>query len=129
MIFPNIKIVGNIEKPEYFGCFDVFLRGVGPRLDERGRYFLFRKNITKRFPIAREIGDKLITMVMLYGSSINMEAAQTQYIKAFKEFFSRPYKKLHDFPHSLSEEGEKAKEELDKLNQKPVNFNFKIAQI
>ncbi len=119
-VFPNIKIVGNVEKPEYFGCFDVFLRGVGPRLDEKGRYFLFRKNTMKRFPSAREVSDKLIAMAMLYGSSHNMEAAQSQYMKAYQEEFSRIFSKAHEFPHSLCEEGEKEKEELENVKKKPV---------
>jgi hypothetical protein len=122
-IFPNIKIVGNIDKPEYFGCFDIYLRGLGPRLDEKGRYFLFRKIQIKRFPSQREICDKLIAMAMLYGSSHNMEAAQSQYMKAYCEFISRPFSKAHDFPHTLSEEGEKEKEELEKMNRKPVYYS------
>ncbi len=64
---------------------------------------------------------------MLYGSSHNMEAAQSQYMKAYSEVISKPFSKAHDFPHTLSEEGEKEKEELEKINRKPVYFyNFII---
>jgi len=119
-LFPNINILGNVERPEYFGAFDVYLRGVGPFTDERGRFFLFRKIEAKRFPSNREIGDKLITLSMLYGDSNNMSTAQNQFIKSYPEVFSKLFKGSHEYPTSLSEEAEKAKENWEGRNKKIV---------
>ncbi len=98
----------------------MYLRGVGPRLDDRGRFFIYRKINTKKFPTNREIGDKLIALSMLYGSSNNMEAAQNQFMKAYQEIYGKDYKDAHEFPLSLSEEGEKVKDNLDSLSKKQV---------
>lgn len=118
-LFPNAHIVGNAEKPEYFGIFDIYLRGVGPRLDEKNRFYLFKKINTKKFPTPREIGDKLIALAMLYGSSSNLEAAQKQYHKAYSEIFeARRFKGEHEHPLALSEDAEKMKEENEGDNKK-----------
>jgi hypothetical protein len=114
-------MVGNVEKPEYLSSFDIYLRGVGPKLDEKGRFFIYRKNVTKKFPNNREIADKLIVLAMLYGSSNNMEAAQTQYLRAYSEML-KEFKDSHEYPLALSEEAEKAKEEIENANKKPVSL-------
>ncbi len=59
---------------------------------------------------------------MLYGSSTNMEAAQTQYVKAYQERFGKAFKAAHEHPVNLSEEGEKVKEEYENKKKKPVNI-------
>jgi hypothetical protein len=123
-LFPNAHIVGNAEKPEYFGIFDIYLRGVGPRLDEKNRFYLFKKINTKKFPTPREIGDKLIALAMLYGSSSNLEAAQKQYLKAYSELFeTRRFKGEHEHPLALSEEAEKMKEDAEGDNKKAPHLD------
>jgi hypothetical protein len=120
-VFQNVKIIGNYGKPEYLGCFDVYLRGVGPSLDENGRYFIYRKINTKKFPTKFEIIDRLITLALLYGSSINMQAAQIQFIKAnLDSFNSKPFKKLHEHPLTYSEDAEREKQDNEKSNKKMV---------
>jgi hypothetical protein len=119
-IFPNVKIIGNYGKPEYLGSFDVYLRGVGPRLDEKNRYYIYRKINTKKFPTKYDIIDRLIALVLLYGSSINMQAAQIQYLKSFKDNIPKPFKKVHEHPTTYSEEAEREKHEYEKLNKKMV---------
>lgn len=120
-VFPNVKVIGNYGKPEYYGCFDVYLRGVGPSVDEKIRYFIYRKINTKRFPTKYEIIDRLIALALLYGSSINMQAAQIQYLKAYKDDFnSKPFKKIHEHPITYSEDAEKEKQEYEKTNKKLV---------
>lgn len=124
--FPNILVVGNYSKPEYLGCFDVYLRGVSPRLEDKDKYYLYRKLETKKFPTTKDISDKLIALIMIYGSSFNMEAAQKQHLKAYPEKFAKLFKNAHEHPLQLSEEGEKAKEKLENSKKKPVIILFII---
>ena len=49
MMFPNAKIYGNYDDLEYYGCFDVYIHGIGPFFDNKGRYFLFKKNARGRY--------------------------------------------------------------------------------
>ena len=91
------------------GCFDVYIRGIGPVLDDMGRYWIFSKKIEKKFPTKNQILDKLITLSMLYGSSVNMEAAQHQYIKAYSNYLPRKNPKSHDHPGDLCPEAEEEK--------------------
>jgi hypothetical protein len=107
-IFPNATVIGNHDKIEYLGCFDVYLRGVGPLLDEDGKYFLFRKKNENRFPTNEEVSDKLVALSMLYGSSTNISQAQHQYKRAYTETQKSNVDK-HVYPAVLSEEGEVAK--------------------
>lgn len=116
-------MIGNHSKPDYLSCFDVYLRGVGPRLDEKDRYFLYRRINTKKFPQPQEIGDKLIALAMLYGSSHNMETAQTQYLRAYQEKITKPFKGAHDYPAQLNEEAEKVKQEYENRNKKPPQID------
>ena len=119
-IFPNIKIIGNYAKPEYLGCFDVYLKGVGPRLDEKNRYFIYRKINTKKFPTKYDIIDILIALTMLYGSSVNMQAAQIQFLRAYKTNFAKPFKYVHDHPITYSDDAEREKQEIEKSSKKAV---------
>ena len=80
MMFPNAKIYGNYDDLEYFGCFDVYIHGIGPFFDNKGRYFLFKRNAKGRFPRITELTDRLVALSMVYGGSINMEKAQRQFI-------------------------------------------------
>jgi hypothetical protein len=107
------------------------LRGVGPRLDEKHRFFIYRKINTKKFPTKFEVLDKLIALTMLYGSSINMQAAQIQYFKAYKDNIPKPFKKLHEHPISYSENAEKEKQEYEKSFKKMVQYlmiNYVLAR-
>jgi hypothetical protein len=40
-----MEIIGNEEKPSYNGCFDIYVRGLGPMSDRDpfGRYYLYKK--------------------------------------------------------------------------------------
>lgn len=113
-------MIGNYDKTEYYGQFDVYLRGVGSNPDSKGRYYVYRKLDTKAFPSKEEITDRIIALVLIYGSSVNIEAAQQQYFKTHQ--LPKPSDKKHDFPANLSEEGEKIKRELERLREKPVFF-------
>jgi hypothetical protein len=112
-----VVLVGNNDAIDYFGCFDVYIRGVGPILDEEGRYFLFRKKNENRFPTMEEISDKLVALSMLYGSSTNISQAQLQYKRAYMETHTKVNKDKHGYPGSLTEGGEKEK---NTVPEKPV---------
>ena len=110
-------MVGNNDAAEYFGCFDVYIRGVGPILDEDGRYFLFKKKSENRFPTMEEISDKLVALSMIYGSSTNISQAQFQYKRAYLDSHIKVNKYKHGYPGSLTEGGEKEK---NTVHEKPV---------
>lgn len=92
IMFPNCRIYGNYDDLEYFGVFDVYIHGIGPCFDRKGRYFLFRKKIKQRFPKFIEIVDKLVALSMIYNGSINMEKAQSQFLAQNKGFDLRKSK-------------------------------------
>ena len=120
-VFPNINILGNPDKIDHLGCFDIYIRGVGPHLDQKGRYFIYSKKTTRKFPTKNEIVDKLVTLSMLYGSSCNMEAAQAQYIKAYSAYLPKQSDLGHEHPATLCEEGEKEKAALNAPEKETVN--------
>ena len=111
--FPNAKILGNLDEREYLGNFDVYLRYTGLPSDEKGRYMIYSKRETKKFPSVTDILDKLICLSIMYGSSMNLEKAQSEDLLANK-FVS---KLAHELPATLSEKGEKIKQSL--LTKKP----------
>jgi len=121
-VFPNIRILGNPDKIDHLGCFEIYIRGVGPHLDDKGRYYIYSKKFTRKFPSKNEIVDKLVTLAMLYGSSCNMEAAQAQYIRAYTNMLPKQSPLMHEHPTSLSEEAEKEKAILNAPPKEPVNF-------
>ena len=98
--FPNCIIYGNYENLEYFGQFDIYLRGIGPFFDNLGRFFIFKKQKYGRFPKINEVLDKLITLSIIYGGSVNMESAQKQFLK---DNFYKKSKFFHDLPANYSE--------------------------
>ncbi len=102
-------MTGNFYKLDYLACFDVFLVGVGPLLDERGRFYIFSKRVENRFPTKYEISDKLIAMAMLYGSSKNIFSTQVQHKKSYPELSRKPSLLCHDLPAQLSDQGQKIK--------------------
>lgn len=112
--------MGNYDKQNHLGCFDIYIRGIGPVLDERGRYWIFSKKLEKKFPTKTEILDKLITLSMLYGSSINMEAAQGQYIRAYSNYLPRQNPRMHEHPVDLTSEAEEEKAICTAEEKKPV---------
>jgi len=73
----------------------------------------------------KELGDKLTAVSMLYGSSVNMESAQSQYMRAYQELFAKVFEGNHETPAVLSEDGEKAKKEWENRDVKPVKY-FKL---
>lgn len=123
-IFTNIKIIGNYEKPEYLGSFDVYIRGLGTNLDSKGRLFLYRKIEKGRFPNKEEILDKMIALCMLYGSSKNLEIAQKQFYKVSEGQYPTNKKIIHEHPMDVPEMAQKIKEDYEKKNQKPVYSKY-----
>ena len=108
-VFPNVNLIGNYDDLDYFGQFDVYLHGLGPVFDEKSRFFLFKKNKSGRFPNPTEIIDKLVALAMIYGSSLNMESAQMQFLN--EQTIGKRSKFCHEFPCELSEKAEEAKKE------------------
>ena len=108
-MFPNIKIAGNYDDLEYYGCFDVYVHGIGPFFDNKGRYFLFKKNARGRFPKITEITDKLVALSMVYGGSINMEKSQKQFMSENSEIIGRKSKFIHDHPVYYSDKADEIK--------------------
>ena len=122
--FPNAIIIGNQDEQEYYGNFDVYLCNIGiknkSKLNEKNgnndinnkeRYLIYSKYITNKFPTVNEILDKLITLVIMYGSSINLQKSQND-IKS-----SSKLNITHEYPAELSEQAEKIKNKL--LEKKP----------
>ena len=122
--FPNAVIIGNQDEQEYYGNFDVYLCNIGiknkSKLNEKNgnndinnkeRYLIYSKYITNKFPTVNEILDKLITLVIMYGSSINLQKSQNN-IKS-----SSKLNITHEYPAELSEQAEKIKNKL--LEKKP----------
>lgn len=108
-VFPNVNLIGNYDDLDYFGQFDIYLHGLGPVFDEKSRFFLFKKNKSGRFPNPTEIIDKLVALAMIYGSSLNMESAQMQFLN--EQTIGKRSKFCHEFPCELSEKAEEAKKE------------------
>jgi len=108
-IFPNANVVGNFYKLDYLGCFDVFLVGIGNNVDEKGRFYIYKKNKENRFPNKEEVSDRLVALSMLYGSSTNISTTQTQYKRSYPELSRKPSVLFHENPAQLSKEGEKIK--------------------
>ena len=111
--FPNSTIIGNLNEQEYYGNFDVYLRNTGLPSYEKDKYYIYRKNIKNKFPTKNEIIDKLICLVIMYGSSLNVEKAQ---IDPFKPDTLERLNITHEFPAELSEKAEKIKSERLKKN-------------
>ena len=108
-MFPNAKVYGNYDDLEYYGCFDVYIHGIGPFFDNKGRYFLFKKNARGRFPRITELTDKLVALAMVYGGSINMEKAQVQFNTENNSVIGKKSKNFHESPAILSQKGEEIK--------------------
>ena len=108
-MFPNAKVYGNYNDLEYYGCFDVFIHGIGPFFDNKGRYFLFKKNARGRFPHITELTDKLVALSMVYGGSINMEKAQVQFNSENISIIGKKSKYIHEYPAILSPKAEEIK--------------------
>ena len=109
LMFPNIKIIGNYDDLEYYGCFDVYIHGIGPFFDNKGRYFLFKKIAKGRFPKVTEITDKLVALSMVYGGSINIEKSQNQFLKENAEIVGKKSKFIHDHPAYYSDKADEIK--------------------
>ena len=87
-------------------------------------FFIYRKISSKKFPTKFEVLDRLIALTMLYGSSINMQSAQIQYFKSYKDNIPKPSKRLHGHPTSYSDDAEKEKHELEKSLRIMVRINI-----
>jgi len=117
-VFPNIKILGNYYSLEYFGAFDVYIRGISPMSakDNEGnvsKYCLFNKKEKKKFPSSYEITDKLIALSLLYGGSMNLEVRQTSFIN--NEDLSVQSKDMHDYPCDIPAEAEEHKTQIENI--------------
>ena len=108
-MFPNAKVYGNYDELEYYGCFDVYIHGIGPFFDNKGRYFLFKKKARGRFPRITEITDRLVALSMVYGGSINMEKAQIQFNTDNISIIGKKSKFFHESPAILSAKAEEIK--------------------
>ena len=122
-MFPNAKIYGNYDDLEYYGCFDVYIHGIGPFFDNKGRYFLFKKNARGRFPRITELTDKLVALSMVYGGSINMEKAQIQFNNENINIIGKKSKFMHESPAILSQKAEEIK---NKYYNSKSRLNSKI---
>ena len=107
-VFPNSNVIGNLDERSYLGNFDVYLRGTGLPSDLLGRYFIYRKRDTNAFPTAWAILDKLISLSIMYGTSMNIERAQIDDIRDIR----RPETHEHpvDVPDGLVKYKENWKE-------------------
>ena len=74
--FPNSIIIGNLDDHKYYGNFDVYLRNTGLPFNIKDKYYIYRKNIKNKFPALNEILDKLVFLVIMYGSYLNVEKSQ-----------------------------------------------------
>ena len=111
--FPNCNVIGNLDEREYLGNFDVYLRYTGLPSNYKNRYMIYSKRETKKFPSNTDILDKLICLSIMFGSSKDVEKAQSEDIK--EDLYKSKY--YHEHPAQLSAEGEKIKQNL--LNKKP----------
>ena len=111
--FQNCKVIGNLDEREYLGNFDIYLRHTGLPSDYKGRYMIYSKRETKRFPSVHEVIDKLVCLSIMFGSSKDVEKAQSEDIK--DEIIKS--KIAHEHPATMSEKAEKIKQQL--LNKKP----------
>ena len=103
--FPNIEIIGNYDKPKYYGAFEVYVRGIGPTYeqDEEGRLFLFKNHSggsKHRYPNFASIYETLVLFAMDYGDSNEMERAQDVFMKRFGHKIPPRFKDSHPYPHS-----------------------------
>ena len=108
-MFPNAIILGNYDDLEYYGCFDVYIHGIGPFFDNKGRYFLFKKIARGRFPKVTEITDKLVALSMVYGGSINMNKSQKQFLSENPEIIGKKSKFCHEHPAYYSDKADEIK--------------------
>ena len=108
-MFPNAIILGNYDDLEYYGCFDVYIHGIGPFFDNKGRYFLFKKIARGRFPKVTEITDKLVALSMVYGGSINMNKSQKQFLSENPEIIGKKSKFSHEHPAYYSDKADEIK--------------------
>ena len=106
--FPNAVVIGNLDEQEYLSNFDVYLRHTGLPCDSNGRYVVYCKRDTKQFPSVTDIVDKLICLSIMYGSSMNVEKAQFEDLKADMS----KSKNCHEHPATLSEKAEKIKQKV-----------------
>ena len=111
--FPNCRVYGNVDEREYLGNFDVYLRYTGLPSDYKGRFLIYSKKEEKKFPSVTDILDKLICLSMMFGSSQDIEKAQSEDIK---EDFPKS-KHFHEHPGELSAKAEKIKQSV--LTKKP----------
>ena len=107
-VFPNSVIIGNLDKQEYLSNFDVYLRHTGLPCDYKGRYVIYCKRDTLKFPTATDVLDKLVCLSIMYGSSMNVEKAQSEDLKSDMA----KSKICHEYPYPLPEKVEKIKQRV-----------------
>ena len=77
-MFPKAQIIGNYEKPQMLGDFEVYIRCLGFKENRDGldRYMLFKKSSRGRYPLGQDILDHLICLSFMYGDSRKMAIDQ-----------------------------------------------------
>ena len=75
------------------------------RLDYQGRNILFSKGKQKKIPTSREIIDKLIFIIAMYGfDTFVLSKAQGRFKDYHKELFAKPWTNKHEHPCVFSED-------------------------
>ena len=107
-VFQNAVIIGNLDEQEYLSNFDVYLRNTGLPCDAKGRYVVYCKRDTLKFPTVTDVLDKLVCLSIMYGSSMNVEKAQSEDLKSGIS----KCKQCHEYPYPLPEKLEKIKQKV-----------------
>lgn len=116
--FPNIIILEDTNYPDYYGQFDVYIRGIGIRQDSMYNTLIFSLKDKKRFPSKEDITDLLISFSMVYGGSCNLDQTQKAMLKDKPQFVEKP--NLH--PIEASEEINKIKMQIEEYRKLKVSI-------
>lgn len=106
LLFPNVELVGNYDKPSSLECFDIFIRGVGPEgeRDQLGRIQLFKKNEKmsrfKEYFLKRMLApyDRLVLLISGYCDTVELEKAQESWIRENGNRLPKKWKHSSDHP-------------------------------
>lgn len=112
-MFPNAIIIGNLDKQEYLSNFDVYLRHTGLPTAVDGKYYVYRKSETLKFPTVYDITDKLVCLALMYGTSMNVEKSQLIDIRNDP----RRLKITHDLDYELSDIAAKIQKQVTEIHQ------------
>lgn len=116
-VFPNVIILEDTNYPDYYGQFDVYIRGIGIRQDVMYNTLIFSLRDKKRFPSKEDITDILIGFSMVYGGSCNLDQTQKAILKDKPQFCEKP--NLH--PIEPTEEINKIKNQIEEYKKMKVS--------